>query len=102
MTFTKLLRVGCTFNTKTPGGNGEKGNEVTWFPLIKNRKHTSSLMEAQPFTTWHEMRKKHWGFPISLLRHVGWVTSSQQDDRQELIAAPQKGLLGIKGDDGED
>lgn len=35
---SKLLGVGCTVSTKTPGGHGEKGNEITWFPLFKNRK----------------------------------------------------------------
>lgn len=57
-------------------------------------------MEAQPFTTWHEMLRKL--SDGAETRGVGNI-SSQQDDAQEPIAAPQKeGLLGTKGDDRED
>lgn len=56
MVFTQLLGVGSSLSMKTPGGHREKGNEVTWFSLFKNRKTHSPLAEA--FHTWHEMLKK--------------------------------------------
>lgn len=90
--FTQLLGVGSALNTKTPGGHREKGNEVTWFSLFKNRKTHQFFDGSLSHMARDAQEALRRGFPTSLLGHVGWLPSpvNRMIDREGPYLLPRR------------